>query len=105
MTGPFGGLFAEQNMTDETAPVVEQAVIAPAETEAKTEPAIRDLDAAPEVAEIKPEPEAETDQPEGDEDSTDQPKRLTRNQRLQRKAARLSTMLAEQASELERLRQ
>jgi hypothetical protein len=70
----------------------------------QTEPVIRDLDAVPEVAETKPEAKPEDDQPEGDEDSTDQPKRLTRSQRQQRKMARLSTMLAERDAEVERLK-
>lgn len=43
--------------------------------------------------------------PEGDDDQSDEPRRLNRTQRLQRKAARLSTIVAEQAAELERLRQ
>lgn len=90
-------------MTDETTPVVEQAVPAPAETE-KPEPAIRDLDAVPEVKAETPETETEQDQPEGETDSTDEPKRLTRSQRQQRKLARLSTMLAERDAEVERLK-
>lgn len=90
-------------MTDETTPVVEQAVPAPAETE-KTEPTIRDLDAVPEVKAETPETETEQDQPEGETDSTDEPKRLTRSQRQQRKLARLSTMLAERDAEVERLK-
>jgi hypothetical protein len=97
-------------MTDTTgaaAPSAEQAApSAPAATEQAT-PQIESLPnpnapASPENAE----PKAETEQtpPEGEE-ASDEPKRLTRNQRLQRKAARLSTMVAEQAAELEKLRQ
>lgn len=89
-------------MTDETgaaAPVDEQAVTAPAENEQATQTA-----SVPEGAETENAETQETEQTEGDEQA-DEPKRLTRNQRLQRKAARLSTMVAEQAAELERLRQ
>jgi uncharacterized membrane-anchored protein YhcB (DUF1043 family) len=91
-------------MTDETgaaAPTTEQAQPAPAASEQAT-PAtsIPTVEAEPENAETKAN---ETEQaPEGEDT---EPKRLTRNQRLQRKAARLSTMVAEQAAELERLRQ
>lgn len=94
-------------MTDETgaaAPATEQASNAPAATEQATpNPSIPNAEAETENAETGK--ETEQTAPEGDESSTDEPKRLTRNQRLQRKAARLSTMVAEQAAELERLRQ
>ncbi len=89
------------------APSAEPAASsAPAATEQET-PKIESLPnpnapASPENADTKAQ---ETEpKPEGEEGS-DEPKRLTRNQRLQRKAARLSTMVAEQAAELERLRQ
>jgi hypothetical protein len=86
------------------APTDGQAVIAPAESEKATlDAGVRDLDAVPENAEPKAE---ETEQTAEDGDAaSDEPKRLTRNQRLQRKAARLSTMVAEQAAELEKFRQ
>lgn len=94
-------------MTDETgaaAPATEQASTAPAVTEQATpNTSVPNADAATENAETGK--ETEQPAPGGDEDSSDEPKRLTRNQRLQRKAARLSTMVAEQAAELERLRQ
>lgn len=80
------------------APVDEQAVIAPAESEQATQTQEQpNQEAAPENAETK-----ETEQ---SDEQPDEPKRLTRNQRLQRKAARLSTMVAEQAAEIERFRQ
>lgn len=87
-------------MTEETgaaAPATELAPAAPAATEQATPPAsVPKDDAAPENAETQETaPEAEDSEP----------KRLTRQQRLQRKAARLSTMVAEQAAELEKLRQ
>jgi hypothetical protein len=98
-------------MTDEAgaaAPATEQAApSAPAAAEQAT-PKIETLpnpnvQSDPENAEPKAQ---ETEpKPEGEEPESDEPKRLTRNQRLQRKAARLSTMVAEQAAELERLRQ
>ncbi len=109
---PMWGLFAEQNMTDDTgaaAPASEPAApSAPAGNAETPTETIRDLDAVSETpAETTPEvkPEVKDDQPEGDDDSTDQPKRLTRSQRQQRKLARLSTMLAERDAEVERLRQ
>lgn len=87
------------------APTTEQtAVSAPAVSEqaTSTESVAQSADATTENAETN----QETEQAATDGDtSTDEPKRLTRNQRLQRKAARLSTMVAEQAAELERLRQ
>lgn len=87
------------------APSAEQAVIAPAATEKATQVESLpnpNVPASPENADTKAN---ETEpKPEGQE-GDDEPKRLTRNQRLQRKAARLSTMVAEQAAELEKLRQ
>jgi len=90
-------------MTDETgaaAPTTEQAITAPAESEQATPKieSVPDVEASAENAEPKAN---ETEQPE----DGSEPKKLTRNQRLQRKAARLSTMVAEQAAELEKLRQ
>lgn len=94
-------------MTEETgavAPATEQAAIAPAGTETTTPtPSVPDGEAATVQAETTEGTETEQPDSEGDGDSTARPK-LTRNQRLQRKAARLSTMVAEQAAELERLR-
>lgn len=96
-------------MTDETvgaaAPATEQAVIAPAASE-QANPKIESIqnpnaEAAPERPETKA--NEETPIPEGQEDP-DKPKPLSRQQRLQRKAARLSTIVAEQAAELEKLR-
>lgn len=93
-------------MTDETgaaAPATELAQAAPAETELATPKieSIPNAEASPENTET---PATETEQtPE--EESSDEPKKLNRTQRLQRKAARLSTMVAEQAAELEKLRQ
>lgn len=96
-------------MTEETgasaAPVDEQAVTAPAVTDTAppdTGVAIK-ADAEPDQAGKPSEQEGESLAPEGEGDSTARQK-LTRNQRLQRKAARLSTMLAEQQAEIERLR-
>ncbi len=88
-------------MTENTgaaAPTTEQAQPAPAASEQATqETSVQNTEAAPENAETQG-TETET-APEGEG-----AKRLTRNQRLQRKAARLSTMLAEQAAEIERLK-
>lgn len=90
-------------MTEETwaaAPATELAPVAPAETEQATpKESIANAEASTENAE-KPETEQS---PEGE--TPDEPRKLNRTQRLQRKAARLSTMVAEQAAELERLRQ
>jgi flagellar motility protein MotE (MotC chaperone) len=93
---------------------IEAGAVAPVEGQtavsapAPAEPVIRDLDqvAEPEKTEqppqeAKPE-ETNSETQEGDDSS--QPKKLTRNQRLQRKAARLSTMLAEVSAENERLK-
>lgn len=85
-------------MTEETgaaAPVIEQAVPAPAAAEQATQPdtSVAQADTA-----------TENDEVQGSEAESTEAKRLTRNQRLQRKAARLSTMVAEQAAEIERLR-
>lgn len=88
------------------APATEQAQPAPAVTEPATpKESIRDVDAPQENADQPKATETEQPAPEGDEPANDEPKKLTRNQRLQRKAARLSTMVAEQAAELEKLRQ
>jgi hypothetical protein len=91
-------------MTEETgaaAPVTEPAApSAPAVSEqaTPTNDSVQNTDAATENAET-------TDSENQDEDSSEgAPKRLSRSQRMQRKVARLSTMLAEQASELEQLR-
>jgi hypothetical protein len=91
-------------MTDETgaaAPTTEQAQTAPAASEqaTQTDTSVQNTEAAAENAETQG---TETEQAEGE---GSEPKRLTRNQRLQRKAARLSTMLAEKDAELARLRQ
>jgi hypothetical protein len=86
------------------AVTIEQTPAASAVVEQATpKPGIQDVDAAPENADDAKAKTEETagDKPEGEEER----KRLTRNQRLQRKAARLSTMVAEQATEIERLRQ
>lgn len=102
-----GGFFIEKSMTEETgavAPATERAAIAPAGTETtKPTPSVPEGEAAPDQAETTEGTETEQPDSEGDGDSTARPK-LTRNQRLQRKAARLSTMVAEQAAELEKLR-
>ena len=91
--------------TGAAAPTTEQAApSAPAVSEQATPVTIPNTDEAPENAGT--EGKETEQQPEGAEDSTDdKPAKLTRNQRLQRKAARLSTMVAEQAAELERYRQ
>lgn len=91
--------------TGAAAPASEQAAPAPAASE-QAPSGMRDLDEVV-VPEKEPEPKTETieaetateSEPEGE----DQPRRLTRNQRLQRKAARLSTMVAEQAAKIEEL--
>lgn len=98
-------------MTDETgaaAPATEQAATsAPAET-TKATPNIESIpnpnavqaEASTENAETQADKGQE---PSEEEDSSGEPRRLTRNQRLQRKAARLSTMVAEQAAKIEAL--
>jgi hypothetical protein len=101
----FGRLFAEQNMTEDNDGAAAPADVpttpsAPAESEQATP---TDTSVAPQADAVaeNAEPKAE-ETAEGEES---EPKRLSRNQRLQRKAARLSTVVAEQAAELERLRQ
>jgi hypothetical protein len=89
-------------MTEQTgaaAPTAEQAApSAPAESEQATPAASVQTDAAPANAETPEKPETE-----GDEGSSEERRKLTRNQRLQRKAARLATMVAEQAAKIEQL--
>lgn len=84
-------------MTEETgaaAPTDEQAVTAPAESEQATQTQEQPKqEAAPENAETK----------QTDDTEDDRPQKLTRNQRLQRKAARLAGLVAEQAARLEEL--
>lgn len=93
-------------MTDETgaaAPTTEQAQAAPAVVE-KATPKIESIPdpGSAEASAENAEPKAdETPAPEGEE--SDKPNKLSRNQRLQRKAARLSTMVAEQAARIEEL--
>lgn len=92
-------------MTEQTgaaAPATEQtAASAPAATEQATpQTSVPNENAATENAETA----QETEQSSTEQESGEQ-KKLTRNQRLQRKAARLATMVAEQAAELERLKQ
>lgn len=85
------------------APATEQAQAAPAVTETAT-PAtsVPNAEAAPENAGPEGQ-ETEQAAPEGDD--SPEPKKLTRNQRLQRQKARLATVVADQAAEIERLRQ
>lgn len=90
-------------MTDENGaapPTDEQAVTAPAESEqaTPTEASVQEQDAAPENAETEATPE---EHDAGKAEEEDRPAKLTRNQRLQRKAARLATMVAEQAAQIE----
>lgn len=83
------------------APASEPAVSAPAVTEQATQTtSVPEGEAAPETEDTG---EQDTSQSEGQDDPY-KPKPLTRQQRLQRKAARLSTMVAEQAAELEKFR-
>lgn len=86
-------------MTEETG------AAAPAETATET-PVVAGEQAATTPQE-QPNQEAsqEVETTDGQEDQSSEPKKLSRNQRLQRKAARLSTMVAEQQAEIERLRQ
>lgn len=85
------------------APTTEQAATsAPAESEQATPAASVPSDAAPATTETT---ELETAKPEGGEEGSEERRKLTRNQRLQRKAARLATMVAEQAAQIEQLKQ
>jgi hypothetical protein len=77
---------------------------APTGSEQATPNASVQSDAAPENAETKAQPEGEADIGSDGDDADGKPKQLSRAQRLQRKAARLATMVAEQGAELERLR-
>lgn len=92
-------------MTDENgaaAPAPEPAVTAPAVAEQATPQT-----EGPPVTEQASAENAETKEQETGQESTpeQEPRRLSRSQRQQRKIARLSTVLAEQAAELEQLRQ
>jgi hypothetical protein len=94
-------------MTDETgaaAPESVPAVTAPAAPETAKPDAGVPTDAAPE-AETKAKPDEGADKPEAEtgDESEDKPHKLSRNQRLQRKAARLAGVVAEQAARLEEL--
>lgn len=87
-------------MTEETAPA---ATSAPAE-QTTTEPKTDISPAAGVPTDAAPEETAETKPVEGSAPSEDdQPKKLTRNQRLQRKAARLATLVAEQQAKIAEL--
>lgn len=95
-------------MTDDTTVAAATAAVPaakaePAESEkAKPDTGVLAQDTAPEATASTEDKEKEQSEPETDEDSP-RPK-LSRTQRLQRKAARLSTMLAEREAELEGLR-
>jgi hypothetical protein len=84
------------------APTTEQA---PATVPSGTEPATPATTSTPEGAAAENAETLETEQPVPEGEATDEPVRLNRTQRLQRKAARLATMVADQAAELEKLRQ
>lgn len=90
------------------SPASEQADSAPAASEQAKPNAGVVTDAATDAeSTLKPEgAEADTgtEAEAGDDAADDKPVKLTRNQRLQRKAARLATMLAEREAELEGFR-